>query len=159
MRPRDLLRFLHTAVDVAINRGHNLIAEDDLIQAEKAYSEDLLVETGFEIADTNPSMSDIVFAFQGAPPTMNLEDAKAYLMLSGIESEEQALEAIDLLISFAYFGVTDSGSNEPRYAYSVHGNMRRLFFPLEKQNASAGTPLNGPEPMRVVVGFVASTAP
>jgi len=26
-------------------------------------------------------------------------------------------------------------------------------------NRGAGTPLNGPEPMRVVVGFVASTAP
>jgi hypothetical protein len=31
--------------------------------------------------------------------------------------------------------------------------------PTSNDEFSAGTPLNGPEPMRVVVGFVASTAP
>jgi hypothetical protein len=49
MRPRDLLRFVHSAVDVAINRRHNRILEEDLVYAERTYSEDLLVETSFEI--------------------------------------------------------------------------------------------------------------
>src|SRR5207247_52007 len=34
MRPRDLLMFLHRAIETAINRGHSKITSDDLIKAE-----------------------------------------------------------------------------------------------------------------------------
>ncbi len=49
MRPRDLLTFLHRATEVAVNRGHGKVSSDDISQAEKSYSEDLVLVTAYEI--------------------------------------------------------------------------------------------------------------
>lgn len=134
MRPRDLLRFLHRAVDVAINRGHNRVSEEDVLQAERGYSEDMLVETAFEIADTHPEFSDILLAFQNSPSRMDEEEARLRLMVAGIK-DEHARTALELLIWFGFFGVAAAGMKEPKFAYEVQGNMRRLLFPLEMQDA------------------------
>ncbi len=42
MRPRDLLSFMHAAIGVAINRGHDRVSGSDIEKAEEAYSEDML---------------------------------------------------------------------------------------------------------------------
>jgi hypothetical protein len=48
MRPRDLLKFVHKAIEVAVNRGHSRVTADDLHQAEAAFSEDMLLGMNWE---------------------------------------------------------------------------------------------------------------
>lgn len=66
MRPRDLLQFLRSIVHIAINRGHKRVEEDDVRHGERSYSEDLLLTTSFEIADTYPEYSDLLYALGAA---------------------------------------------------------------------------------------------
>lgn len=130
MRPRDLLQFLRNAMHIAINRGHARIEEEDLGQAGRSYSEDLLLTTSFEIADTYPEYSDLLYAFEGAPASMQKDEVQDRLtMLAGV-GEAQVDRVLEMLIWFGFLGVSSPSWNGPKYFFDVQGNMRRLLFPL-----------------------------
>ena len=88
MRPRDLLMFLQEAVQVAVNRGHEIITADDIRQAELSYSEDMLLTTGYEIEDTALKLADLLFAFQGGPIKRSAKETRKLLIDWGLESSE-----------------------------------------------------------------------
>jgi hypothetical protein len=135
MRPRDLLQFLRSALHIAINRGHSRIEEGDLTQAERSYSEDLLLTTSFEIGDTYPEYSELLYAFEEAPAVMSKRDAQDRLMLAGGVREEKVDHALELLIWFGFLGVASSQYAKEKYSYDVQGNMRRLLYPLSTDDA------------------------
>ena len=136
MRPRDLLQFLHRALDTAINRGHSRITEEDVLHAEKGYSDDLVLATSYEISDTNSELFDVLYAFQRAPSVIGLDDVLLYLAVAGIEDEDRAREVIRLLIWYGFLGVRSPLFPEVKYSYSVHGNLRRLLQPLEMNDVA-----------------------
>ena len=41
------------------------VTEGDILQAEKSYSEDLLLTTAFELGDTYPQFGNILYQFEG----------------------------------------------------------------------------------------------
>jgi hypothetical protein len=127
MRPRDLLQFLNAAIGVAVNRGHNRILSDDIIQAEKSYSRDILEATMFEISDTNIDLEDILYVFHGAPNSMGIDEVRDRLGEFGMPEDK----VIELLVWFGFFGVWAPTFPEVKYAHSVHGNIRSLMYPLE----------------------------
>jgi hypothetical protein len=127
MRPRDLLQFLNAAIGVAVNRGHDRILSQDIIQAEKSYSQDILVATMFEIMDTNPDCEDILYVFQGAPKAMGIDEVRDRLR----EFDFPDNNAIELLIWFGFFGVSAPTFSEVKYAHTVQDNIRGLMYPLE----------------------------
>jgi hypothetical protein len=132
MRPRDLLLFLRAAIHIAINRGHSRIDETDLRQAERSYSEDLLLTISFEIGDTYPEYSDLLYAFEGAPAAMTVDEARDRLIMLADVPETEVGKVLEMLIWFGFLGVSSSPSTEPKYSYDVQGNMRRLLFPLDR---------------------------
>lgn len=129
MRPRNLLQFVQGAIHVAINRGHSRVEEDDLIQAEHGYSQDLLLTTSFEIADTHPEYADLLYAFEGVPVTMSFSDATWRVREATKCDESKAKEIIDLLVWFSVLGVLQNDSAE-RYLHDVGGNLRQLMYPV-----------------------------
>jgi hypothetical protein len=130
MRPRDVLRFIRAALDVAINRGHNRIDDDDLSTAEHSYSQDLLLETAFEIADTRPEYGDVVLGFEASGKRLTIEEATSHAIYGGV-AESDAPTAIQVLISYGFLGVVPANSEEVLYSFAVR-NDRRLFLPLER---------------------------
>jgi nucleoside 2-deoxyribosyltransferase len=135
MRPRDLLMFLRRALDVAINRGHSVIEVGDLEQAEKGYSEDLLLSIMFEITDTRQEYDEILYAFHGVGPELPMDELEMVLEVAGIGPLERR-GAVETLLWFGFLGVTGSAFPEPRYSYSVKGNLRRLLHPVEMGDAA-----------------------
>ena len=135
MRPRDLLQFLRSAMHIAINRGHTRIDEEDLTQAERSYSEDLLLTTSFEIGDTYPKYSELLYAFEEAPATMSKRDVQDRLALAANVPQEQLDHALELLIWFGFLGVASFPHAKEKYSYDVQGNMRRLLYPLSTDDA------------------------
>ena len=127
MRPRDLLQFLNRAIDVAINRGHDRVEGEDILQAEKSYSEDILLATMFEILDTHPEYKDILYTFQGAPSSMSLDEVQDRLREAGATNGS----TVELLVWFGFLGVSAPTFPDVKYAYSVQDNIRRLMYPLE----------------------------
>ena len=130
MRPRDLLNFLHRAVEVAINRGHDRVAQDDILKAESVYSEDILKSISFEIRDVFPSVRDPLYGFLGCASHLTKDEVAKVLLESGFlpESSEQALK---LLVWFGFLGVQDSGSDRPKFAYEVRHNIDKLLSPIK----------------------------
>jgi hypothetical protein len=136
MRPRDLLKFVRHCVDTAMNRGHERIAEDDVAQAERLYSADMLVETAYEIADTHPDLGDVLYAFEGGSPLLGQDEVMDMLGgLIGLD-DEAARKTVELLIWFGFFGVQGLGDSEARYGYQVQGNLHRLTWILNSNEAS-----------------------
>lgn len=127
MRPRDLLQFLNRAIDVAINRGHERVETEDILQAEKSYSEDILLATMSEILDTHPEYNDILYTFQGAPASMSLDEVSDRLQAAGVSDDS----AVELLIWFGFLGVSSPTFPDVKYSYAVQDNIRRLMYPLE----------------------------
>jgi hypothetical protein len=134
MRPRDLLTFLHRATEVAVNRGHGRVSSDDINQAEKSYSEDLVLVTAYEIGDTYPQFADLLYAFQGTPRTLSMSEVEGVLRKSGISNSEMR-NAIELLLWYGFLGTAGPASDEDKYSYHVRYNLRHLLHPIEKGEA------------------------
>lgn len=134
MRPRDLLTFLHRAVEVAVNRRHAKVTADDILQAEKSYSEDMVLITAFEIGDTYPKFSDILYAFQGTHRTLSKLEVEDILKKVQIDGEDQ-IRATELLLWYGFLGTAGFTSDEDRYSYQVRYNLRHLLHPIEKGEA------------------------
>ena len=116
MRPRDLLTFLHPATEVAVNRGHGKVLSDDISQAEKSYSEDLVLVTAYEIGDTYPQFADLLYAFQGMPRALSLPEVEAVLGKVGIKNSDMQ-KAIELLLWYGFLGTAGLTSDEDKYSY------------------------------------------
>jgi hypothetical protein len=128
LRPRDLLQFLQRAIEVAVNRGHTRATEDDILQAEHSYSEDLLLTTAFEIADTNATYRDLLYAFQGCPCVLTYVDVVERIRGAGV-GEGDLDHAIEMLVWFGFLGATAGDPADAKYSYEVRYNLRRLLHP------------------------------
>jgi hypothetical protein len=130
MRPRDLLRFLRECVNVAVNRGHNKVSADDVIQAENGYSEDQLQEVFFELRDISPQYQNILYVFIAAATVLSRNDILRRLAEIGM-TNQQADRLIELLLWFGFLGIMNA-DNEDRYSYQYHYGVSRML-----QDASA----------------------
>jgi hypothetical protein len=125
MRPRDLLRLLRECVNVAVNRGHERVTENDVIQAENRFSEDQLQEVSFELRDISPEYSDVVFGFIGSTLTLDTADLRERLEAAGVKAT--SLEHVShLLLWFAFIGVMNLDGEEI-YSYSFQYGVDRML--------------------------------
>src|SRR5260370_22602836 len=66
MRPRELLRFVRDCINVAVNRRHEQVMEDDILHAERSYSDDALIDLSLELKDVRPDFANAPYTFIGA---------------------------------------------------------------------------------------------
>jgi len=131
MRPRDLLIFLHKAVGVAVNRGHEKIEEADLAKAEESYSEDILYSTAFELRDVHPEMMNVLYMFNRSP--VRISKQRALALISGATDQATlAEEMLDLLIWFGFLGVHEFEQFDAVYAFQVRYNVDKLRTLLDR---------------------------
>jgi hypothetical protein len=135
LRPRDLLNFLHRAIEVAINRGHTSVESADILQAERQYSEDMLLTVGFEISDVLPGSDDILYAFLGCPVAMTDADVRSRLDEAGLRDADLD-RAVELLLWFGILGVREGVGADARYAHQLRYNLRKLLVPIERERGS-----------------------
>ncbi len=133
MRPRDVLNFVRRAFEVAINRGHKTVTEEDIRQAQDNYSEDLLQDLAFEIKDVYPTYPDLLYTFLGCPVSMAKEEALKRLVEADMP-RSQAEGAFELLVWFGFLGVR-SGLEGDIYAYDVRYNLTKLLAPVDRDAA------------------------
>jgi hypothetical protein len=85
-RPRDLIYLCNAAIVTAVNRAHERVEEDDILTAERAYSqfafESLLVENGITITQ----FQAILYEFLGEPEIVTEPDIRNLIRRAGIES-------------------------------------------------------------------------
>jgi hypothetical protein len=124
MRPRELLHFVRECITVAINRGHDQVAEQDISYAEQSYSDDALVDLSMELKDINPKYGDVPYAFIGAHAVLVPSDVGASVISAGIPADE--IERIkDVLLWFGFLGIFIYPEEE-RYSYQFEHNLQKM---------------------------------
>ncbi len=129
-RPRDLLMFIQAASQVAADRGHDKIMADDIQQAENGYSEDMLLNLSFEIDDTWPQFSEVVYAFHGAGGVLPKSEVEDRLQEAGVDASEVG-QVIELLLWYGFLGVRMNATGESQFSFDVRYNLRRLEHAIE----------------------------
>jgi hypothetical protein len=132
MRPRDLLAFVRRAVDVAVNRGHSRVTDDDILQAEDAYSNEMLKSLELELRDIRADISDSLYAFVGCKIRLAANEVRRML---GDTVEPSGLDdAIRILVWFGFLGVTHTSIAEPRFAFESQYDLNKLLVPIDRGN-------------------------
>jgi hypothetical protein len=134
MRPRDLISFVQHAVDVAINRGQTRVREEDIREAERLYSQQMLVNTSYEIEDTHPELEAVLFAFEGSRERLSLTDCKR--ALSGARLSGDLDDVVELLVWFGFLGVSTGSSEDPKFSYDVPYSVHQFIRPVKDLRAS-----------------------
>jgi hypothetical protein len=131
MRPRDLLNFVKRATEVAINRGRDRVGQDDIVTAERTYSEDILLATSFELRDIYPDYTDLLYVFLGVPNRLSSEEVGRLLSEASVP-EGTHQDVISALVWFGFLGVAESALAEPEFAYQVRYNIEKLLTPVRR---------------------------
>jgi len=129
MRPREFLRFLHSAIEVGINRSHSRITGDDIKRAEDLYSEELLAGLESELRDLFPGVLNPLYPFLGCPAILRRDEVIRRLEEAAFPNPENAL---NVLIWFGFLGIGKEGGMLPRFAYEVQHNVNNLLAMLDK---------------------------
>jgi hypothetical protein len=114
-RPRDLIYFVKTALQFAVNRGHALIEEKDLMSAEEQYSrfalDSLLVESGSRVT----RLDELIYEFVGGPEIVSEQEVLHAMKTVGIP-DEKLNEVIDTLCEITFLGL-EVGPGRFAYLY------------------------------------------
>jgi hypothetical protein len=127
-RPRDVLSFARKSIGVAINRGHSKVTADDVIQAEQAFSNDLLQGLEFEIRDIDPQYELLPYLFIECPIQMSAQEVED-LLVASLGPEADLERAKQLLLWYGFLGVESAAGTV--YSYQAHYNLARLVVPLK----------------------------
>ncbi|MCU1339202.1 MAG: hypothetical protein JWO19_4783 [Bryobacterales bacterium] len=128
-RPREVLRFCRTCIDVAVSRGRDRVTESDIYQAERQCSEDSLVDVSFELKDVAEQFSELPYAFHGAKLPLTQEEVKARMQQAGIDPSETD-RARDLLVWFGFLGLWAAPEVE-RFSHEFQHDLRKMRSGLD----------------------------
>ncbi len=129
MRPREVLRFVRDSINVAVNRRHERVSENDILYAEKSYSEDALVDVSLELKDIRPEFADAPYAFIGSRVQLSTADVGTALIKAGIPAEVE--RARELLLWFGFLGIY-LPPGEERYSYQFEHNLQKMKIGIEQ---------------------------
>ena len=124
MRPREILRFIRQCINTAVNRGHDKVMQEDILQAEKTYSDDLLVDVTLELRDVAPDYVDVPYAFIGCRDTISEEEVGRRLAEVNV-TDDRFEEVILLLLWFGFLGIR-LGTDEERYSYEFQHDLKKM---------------------------------
>lgn len=133
MRPRDLLSFLRRAIEVAVNRGHDRITQDDILMAESHYSDDMLLSTAFELKDIYSFAPNFLYVFLGCSQRLSINKVRDILIEAKF-TDQNWEEGLKLLVWFGFLGVEDPTEGEAQFSYHVRYNINKLLAPAKNPN-------------------------
>jgi len=106
-RPRDIIYLCNAAAVAAVNRGHMLIEEEDVVTARRNYSqfafESLLVENGITVTQ----FKNVLYQFLGEPAIIHESKVRELIRAAGVEdgSVDRVLERLKAI---SFVGVETS---------------------------------------------------
>ena len=102
-RPRDIVYLCNAAIVNAVNRGHSIVEEEDVIDAREYYSqfalEALLVENGVSI----PEIESVLYEFASGSAVRTEEEVQSAVRASGI-SQDRGDEVLQHLLRVSFLG-------------------------------------------------------
>jgi hypothetical protein len=116
-------------VNTAINRRHEKVTEGDILDAERTYSADALVDISLEMKDVRPEFDNVPYAFISCPTVLSGADVAQKLGEAGIGNAETG-RVVDLLLWFGVLGIYIN-EDEERYSYQYEHDPKRMVAGLK----------------------------
>ena len=113
-RPRDIIYLVSVAVMTAINRRRIRIEEEDIIEAEKMYSQYVFESVNVENTSPDIDLEKVLSAFFGVPTVLTKREVLEALRFAGI-SDEMIEPTIDILRDLTFLG---SKIDENQFVFS-----------------------------------------
>jgi hypothetical protein len=130
MRPRELLRFVRDCINVAVNRRHEQVREEDILHAERSYSDDAVVDLSLELKDVRPDFANAPYAFIGSDMRLLTSEVTIGLMKSRIQAGQ--IERVrELLLWFGFLGIFVY-PDEERYSYQLEHNLQKMKLGIDQ---------------------------
>jgi hypothetical protein len=137
-RPRDMIYFVRSSLDHAVNSGNTKIEESDLIAATQQYSryalDSLLVEGSTKI----DKLEDILYEFAGCQETIGADAINRAVLASGSSTEAEAVT--DTLINLSFLGIEVQAG---RFEFLSNDSERTKFRSMAK-HVTDGNPQQTP---------------
>lgn len=128
-RPRDLIFLSRDAIAQAVNRGHTIITENDILEAEKNYSrfaiESLLVENGISVQ----KLEDLLYEFVASPEIITTNEIMQALNNCDIP-EEKLDEIITHLCDLTFLGIE---IEQDRFAYIYNEEDKKKLHVMARK--------------------------
>ncbi|MBU1063252.1 hypothetical protein KKC74_00355, partial [bacterium] len=99
------LYFLNSAVATAINRSHSFVEENDIITAEKEYSQYAMESIVVENTLTNYNIENLLYEFAGNPEIINYDELIDTISKVPHDKKVETQESINLLCSLTFLGI------------------------------------------------------
>lgn len=140
MRPRNVIKIFSHAKGFAANLAHQRIEEGDLEKGVLAYSQDLLVELGHELADVFPAAKDLLYHFIDAAPKLSAVDLQHLIKNAGIDVSDID-RVIDFLLYYGILGVQTS-ADQTHYIFNVNYDLKVLQIRATRAGEGAAYVMN-----------------
>lgn len=133
-RPRDLIYFFKSCKDTAVSRGHEMIQENDIMQAYKEYSswvfKALLVENNM----ATKQMEDFLYELVGSNEVITEDVIVSAMQNTGLSTTDEDVEKfIDHLVDLTILG-REVKDQVFEYEYDVD-NFKKIKMLAQKLNS------------------------
>ena len=130
-RPRDLIHLVRRAIEIALNRNHSAIEETDLVDARRDYSLFASEQIVSEYQVENKLLKSITRLFEDMESEMTVKrifkhiertkrcDLNDSPKVSGMNSDNDILKTILMLVGAGFFGIRLGKGTDVRYASST----------------------------------------
>ena len=135
-RPRDVIYIVKTAINYAINRQHNSVCPEDLVDAREQYSEFVFRSVLAEDDPQRNKLRGILYEFAGAGRTVTISDIRDRMLLAGV-GDSDANWYIDLLCDIGFLGIPTTDPKKFRYSReeSERSTLREVSKRLATRSA------------------------
>lgn len=125
-RPRDIIFLCKEAIAQAVNHGHKMVEENDILGAQKRYSkfalDSLLVENGISVE----KLEELLYEFVGSTDIVHYDEIEKAMRKCNIP-ENKFSDVIDHLCKLTFLGVEVS-KNKFDYMYDEEDERKLLVL-------------------------------
>ena len=129
-RPRDVIFLTKEAIATAVNRSHEAVTEEDMLEARTKYSRYVF---GSVLAEDDPQrkrMEDVLFEFAGAPRVLSETDVRSRIERTQVPEEDVEFY-LNLLCDVNFLGIQTATG----YTFADDENARRMLREVSKHLA------------------------
>jgi hypothetical protein len=130
-RPRDMIYFVKEAIAAAVNRGHEAVTPEDLLDARGKYSQFVFKSVLAEDSPRKRKLEGVLYEFAGAPRRLTAIDVRARIERAGVTNSDIDFY-VDLLCDISFLSIeTRSGftfasdEDERRMLREVSGRLAK----------------------------------
>lgn len=128
-RPRDIIYICKASIDEAVNRGHGVVEEADILEGEKKYSQyvfdSLLVENGVSVTE----LEAILYEFVGANEIVLHSEVVDILTKCNVE-KDRIDYVIQLLLNLTFLGLEIS---KDKFVFIYNESDKRKYQVLAQK--------------------------